>query len=351
MRLLEAEREQLEEEREALKITEEQLYQLKQPFLSVKFEFHDLDGLRWPAPSLYTQYLPSVAWPQVPTPAPEPTRVAPRAPPTRTPAKLTKSQLASFNTDDTIRIPNPTLFLQNENSNATEKGKSAKTISGSAKAGGTATRKLSRHPSILPRDSLFAEAAASLGFSPSRTIYSTAASSSSTKTSPSSTAAHTQTPIPSPLPSPTRTSTFPHSASSSPTPTSSIYGYTPSLPSKPFTTPSSSTPTSSIYGYTPSLPSKPLTTPSSSPMRELDMNLKSRLDVPRPKCSPRLFQNPSESQDTSYRVLGGSHELYHSPDIPYEEMMGQDGPWGAGEMSCPPSPCPTVVDAFRMSVH
>ncbi|KAJ3541771.1 hypothetical protein NMY22_g3765 [Coprinellus aureogranulatus] len=66
LKLLEAEREQLAEEMEALKITEEQLNILKHPFRNVKFEFWDLDGLYWTKSSLYTrQYTTSVpvAWP------------------------------------------------------------------------------------------------------------------------------------------------------------------------------------------------------------------------------------------------------------------------------------------------
>ncbi|KAH6897765.1 hypothetical protein BKA70DRAFT_1569860 [Coprinopsis sp. MPI-PUGE-AT-0042] len=54
-RLLAIEREQHVEDQEALKMTEEQFKLLKGAFSSVKFEFHDLDGLRWTASALGSQ--------------------------------------------------------------------------------------------------------------------------------------------------------------------------------------------------------------------------------------------------------------------------------------------------------
>ncbi|KAF9442537.1 hypothetical protein P691DRAFT_779356 [Macrolepiota fuliginosa MF-IS2] len=46
-RLLELEKEQHLEDAEDLVMTEEQRQLLLSPFMSVKFEFHDLDGMRW----------------------------------------------------------------------------------------------------------------------------------------------------------------------------------------------------------------------------------------------------------------------------------------------------------------
>ncbi|KAJ3531849.1 hypothetical protein NMY22_g7982 [Coprinellus aureogranulatus] len=122
LKLLEAEREQLAEEMEALKITEEQLNILKHPFRNVKFEFWDLDGLYWTKSSLYTrQYTTSVpvAWPTdttipstgttstypsytsslAPPPSPAPT-ATPLPSPTMTVIDLTTPE----DSQDTIRL-------------------------------------------------------------------------------------------------------------------------------------------------------------------------------------------------------------------------------------------------------
>ncbi|TFK22479.1 hypothetical protein FA15DRAFT_671453 [Coprinopsis marcescibilis] len=62
-KLLDAEREQQAEELEALKMTEEQFHTLKRSFMSVKFEFYDLDGLRWTPSALYSrQYRARTSW-------------------------------------------------------------------------------------------------------------------------------------------------------------------------------------------------------------------------------------------------------------------------------------------------
>ncbi|EAU83730.1 hypothetical protein CC1G_05634 [Coprinopsis cinerea okayama7 len=62
-RLLDIEREQQLEELEALKMTEEQFHLLKRSFVSVKFEFYDLDGLRWTPSALYTrQFRAKTQW-------------------------------------------------------------------------------------------------------------------------------------------------------------------------------------------------------------------------------------------------------------------------------------------------
>jgi len=52
LKLQQAEREQRLEEQEALVLTPEQLDMLYQPFMSVKFEFCDLDGMRWSSSGL-----------------------------------------------------------------------------------------------------------------------------------------------------------------------------------------------------------------------------------------------------------------------------------------------------------
>ncbi|KAL9708722.1 hypothetical protein Ac2012v2_008104 [Leucoagaricus gongylophorus] len=57
-RLLELEREQRLEDAEGLFMTEEQRQSLLDSFTSVKFEFHDLDGLRWTQTALRRQEHP-----------------------------------------------------------------------------------------------------------------------------------------------------------------------------------------------------------------------------------------------------------------------------------------------------
>ncbi|KAJ2921460.1 hypothetical protein H1R20_g15635, partial [Candolleomyces eurysporus] len=94
LKLQEIEREQQAEEMEALKITEEQLRLLKAPFLSVKFEFSDLDGLHWTKSSLYSrQHRSPVAWhndTSFTSPAP---------------AVITRADLARLSPEETIRLP------------------------------------------------------------------------------------------------------------------------------------------------------------------------------------------------------------------------------------------------------
>ncbi|RXW21893.1 hypothetical protein EST38_g3967 [Candolleomyces aberdarensis] len=97
LKLQEIEREQQAEEMEALKITEweqEQLRLLKAPFLSVKFEFSDLDGLHWTKSSLYSrQHLSPVAWhndTSFTSPAP---------------AVITRADLARLSPEETVRLP------------------------------------------------------------------------------------------------------------------------------------------------------------------------------------------------------------------------------------------------------
>lgn len=97
-RLLELENEQRLEEFEALKMTDEQRRTLLRPFASVKFEFSDLDGLRWTSSALHRR---QVHQPQRPD---APQKRLHRATTSTAFVVLTNADLAAFSGEDTIRV-------------------------------------------------------------------------------------------------------------------------------------------------------------------------------------------------------------------------------------------------------
>jgi hypothetical protein len=87
LRQLEIEKEQLIEDDEALKMTEEQHETLLRSFQSVKFEFHDLDGLSW------TDSIRQKLQQDTPSNVSQPSIV-----------EFSKAELPSFSPEETIRV-------------------------------------------------------------------------------------------------------------------------------------------------------------------------------------------------------------------------------------------------------
>jgi len=96
-RLLEIENEQKMEEAEGLKVTEEQLQTLKRPFVSVKFEFCDLDGLSW---DKHASNLKQKSFLQHSPCNPQASVLSPK---NHTFLSLTNTDLAHFSPEDTIK--------------------------------------------------------------------------------------------------------------------------------------------------------------------------------------------------------------------------------------------------------